>query len=72
MRLLKSIMVAAVLASGAIPLHAQQSEYTPTPDEVEKIGRELPQLILHPIYDEPYKCSEHPFSTSMMKPSSMA
>ena len=60
-----AVLAGAVLAVSGTAMAQEQSGYTPTPEEVERIGAELPQMILHPLYAEPYMCSEHPFSTSM-------
>ena len=48
-----------------VPAPAMAQDYNPSPQEVEELAAEMPEMLLHPLYDEPYVCSEHPFSTSM-------
>ncbi|ANU06551.1 M23 family metallopeptidase [Paraurantiacibacter namhicola] len=61
-----SILFAGALSCIAAPAFAQgSSQYQPSAEEVDAIAAGLPQLMLHPLYDEPYVCSEHPFGTSM-------
>ncbi len=65
MRINIMIAATALTMTAASALAQDTSEYTPSPEEVDRIAAELPQLMLHPLYAEPYVCSEHPFSTSM-------
>lgn len=70
-----SCMCLAAAALSLIPQTAmaqEQAQYNPSFEEIERIGSELPQMILHPLYDEPYMCSEHPFSTSMQPGDTLA
>ncbi|MEB3416641.1 M23 family metallopeptidase [Alteriqipengyuania sp. WL0013] len=57
----------------AVSASAQdQKGFAPTGEEIDRIAEELPQMMLHPLYDEPYMCSEHPFSTSMQPGNTLA